>query len=130
MGEVVQRAWGTYEVLTEGPRYKVKRLIMEPGKEFSYQLHFHRAEVWVVVSGTGYVRGVDGGGKEFERLLPEGHQFVIQQGARHKLSNRGKIPVVVIEVQYGSYLEEDDIVRLATGTLGPVGPQELGKDAG
>lgn len=117
MGEIVQRAWGTYEVLLEGPRYKVKRLIMEPGQTFSYQYHHHRAEVWTVVAGSALVKlGVaDPSGAALhpaERFVPEGQTVLIPLGHAHKMTNPGKIPLHIIEVQYGSYLEEDDIVRL------------------
>ena len=108
MAELVQRAWGTYEVLIVDSRYKVKRLIMDPGKEFSYQYHHHRRESWTVVEGSILFKDHDGK----DHIVPEGESVFIRPGAKHKMSNPGKVPAIVIEVQYGSYLEEDDIVRL------------------
>lgn len=113
---IVERAWGTYEILTESPRYKVKRLIMQPGQQFSHQYHHHRQETWTIVRGSAVV--IVGG----QRLVKfEGDTILIPTGADHKLSNEGKIPVEVIEVQYGSYLEEDDIVRLDGDSYGTAG---------
>lgn len=107
MSEIVERAWGTYEILSEADRYKVKRLVMNPGQAFSHQYHHHRREVWTIVCGTAEVTVLG------ERLRKfEGDTVQIPTGADHKLSNPGKIPLVLIEVQYGSYLGEDDIVRL------------------
>lgn len=107
MGDVIQRKWGTYEVLSEGPRYKVKRLIMEPGQTFSHQWHRHRSEIWTVVRGFAEVvvnRTV--------RHCSEGTTIIIDILVDHKLTNPGQVPVEIIEVQYGTYLGEDDIIRL------------------
>ncbi|MDF1731538.1 MAG: mannose-1-phosphate guanylyltransferase/mannose-6-phosphate isomerase [Minwuia sp.] len=101
------RPWGFYETLDEGPRFQVKRLMVNPGAELSLQLHHHRAEHWVVVSGTARVtRG------EEDLLLSENQSTYIAVGMAHRLANPGKVPLEVIEIQSGSYLGEDDIVRL------------------
>lgn len=101
------RPWGFYETLDEGPRFQVKRLMVNPGAELSLQLHHHRAEHWVVVSGTAQVtRG------EEKLLLSENQSVYIAVGMAHRLANPGKLPLEVIEIQSGSYLGEDDIVRL------------------
>jgi len=101
------RPWGFYETLDEGPRFQVKRLMVNPGAELSLQLHHHRAEHWVVVSGTARVtRGED------NLLLSENQSTYIAVGMAHRLANPGKVPLEVIEIQSGSYLGEDDIVRL------------------
>ncbi len=101
-----ERPWGSFSTLEEGPGYKVKRLVVQPGQRLSLQKHRHRAEHWVVVRGTAtVVRGE-------ERLTLRGRQCVlIPRQAWHRIENRGRQPVVVIEVQHGSYLGEDDIVR-------------------
>jgi len=102
----VHRPWGSYEPLDAGERYQVKRLTVKPGAELSLQMHHHRAEHWVVVRGTArVVRG------EEEFLLTENESTYIPIGTRHRLANPGTVPLEVIEVQSGSYLGEDDIVR-------------------
>ncbi len=102
----VYRPWGSYEGIDAGPRYQVKRLTVNPGAKLSLQLHHHRAEHWVVVSGTARVtRG------EEEILLSENQSTYIPLGVKHRLENPGLVPLQVIEVQSGSYLGEDDIVR-------------------
>lgn len=101
------RPWGGYSSMLKGDRFQVKRLFVKPGKRLSLQRHYHRAEHWVVVRGTAEVR-VD----EHERVLRENESIFIPQGAVHRLSNPGKILLELIEVQTGSYLGEDDIVRL------------------
>ncbi len=103
----VHRPWGSYRPLGAGDRYQVKELIVKPGKRLSVQYHHHRAEHWVVVEGTAKVLNGD---KEF--LLEENQSTYIPIGATHRLENPGKVPVRIIEVQSGSYLGEDDIVRL------------------
>ena len=104
---VVHRPWGCYEDIDSGGRFRVKRITVNPGAKLSLQLHHHRAEHWVVVSGTArVVRG------EEELLLTENQSTYIPVGVRHRLENPGKIPLQVIEVQSGAYLAEDDIVRI------------------
>lgn len=103
----VHRPWGSYESLTIGERFQVKCLSVLPGCRLSLQKHHHRAEHWVVVSGTALVtRG------EEEILLRENESVYIPLGTVHRLENPGKIPVNIIEVQSGAYLGEDDIVRI------------------
>jgi mannose-6-phosphate isomerase-like protein (cupin superfamily) len=100
------RPQGTWEVIQPGSTYKVKRLIVNPGESLSHQMHYHRSEHWVVVQGTARVTI---GGKEY--IITENQSTYIPQCIAHWLSNPGKMPLVVIEVQNGAYLEEDDIVR-------------------
>ena len=102
----VFRPWGNYEILARGARFQVKRIVVSPGAELSLQLHHHRAEQWVVVSGTARVT-VDG----VTRLLKEDESTYIPLGSQHRLENPGRIPLAIIEIQTGSYLGEDDIVR-------------------
>ncbi|MEO8005685.1 MAG: mannose-1-phosphate guanylyltransferase/mannose-6-phosphate isomerase [Betaproteobacteria bacterium] len=103
----VYRPWGYYEGLDAGERFQVKRIMVKPGSKLSLQLHHHRAEHWIVVSGTARViRGDD------SLLLSENQSTYIPLGARHRLENVGKVPLHMIEVQSGSYLGEDDIVRI------------------
>lgn len=102
----VYRPWGYYEGIDSGERFQAKRLMVEPGKKLSLQLHKHRAEHWVVVSGTANVtRGDD------TFLLSENESTYIPLGVRHRLENVGTTPLYLIEVQSGDYLGEDDIVR-------------------
>ena len=102
----VYRPWGWYEGIDAGERFQVKRIMVKPGEKLSLQMHHHRAEHWIVVSGTARVTR-DGR----EELLTENQSTYIPLGATHRLENPGKIPLHVIEVQSGSYLGEDDIVR-------------------
>jgi mannose-1-phosphate guanylyltransferase/mannose-6-phosphate isomerase len=102
----VYRPWGSYDGIDEGERFRVKRLTVKPGASMSLQLHHHRAEHWVVVSGTARITRND---EVF--LLEENQSTYIPVGARHRIENPGKIPLHMIEVQSGSYLGEDDIVR-------------------
>jgi mannose-1-phosphate guanylyltransferase/mannose-6-phosphate isomerase len=102
----VHRPWGTYESIGQGSRYQVKRLVVKPGEALSLQMHHHRAEHWVVVSGTARVTCDDQ-----VYLLTENQSTYLPVGARHRLENPGTIPLEIIEVQSGSYLGEDDIVR-------------------
>ena len=102
----VHRPWGSYTVLEEGPHYKIKRIEVRPGARLSLQKHHHRSEHWVVISGVAEVRVGD---DEFE--LNENQSVDIPRQALHRLGNPGKVPVEIIEIQSGSYLEEDDIVR-------------------
>ena len=101
------RPWGTYTVLETNEKYKIKRIVVHPGKRLSLQKHFHRSEHWVVVSGTARITM---GEKGF--LLKPNESTYIPVGELHRLENPGKIDVVLIEVQVGSYLGEDDIVRI------------------
>jgi mannose-1-phosphate guanylyltransferase/mannose-6-phosphate isomerase len=102
----VHRPWGTYRSLHNGERVQVKHIMVRPGAKLSLQMHHHRAEHWVVVQGTAkIVRGNE------EMILTEDQSTYIPLGTAHRLENPGKIPLHVIEVQSGSYLGEDDIVR-------------------
>jgi mannose-1-phosphate guanylyltransferase/mannose-6-phosphate isomerase len=102
----VFRPWGSYDSLESGPRFQVKRLRVKPGATLSLQMHHHRAEHWVVVAGTARVtRG------EEEFILEENQSTYIPVGVKHRIENPGMIPLEIIEVQSGSYLGEDDIVR-------------------
>jgi mannose-1-phosphate guanylyltransferase / mannose-6-phosphate isomerase len=102
----VHRPWGTYEDVDAGDRFRVKRITVNPGGKLSLQLHHHRAEHWVVVSGTARItRG------EETVLLTENQSTYIPLGVRHRLENPGLIPLQMIEIQSGAYLGEDDIVR-------------------
>jgi mannose-1-phosphate guanylyltransferase len=102
----VYRPWGKYDSIDNGERYQVKRITVKAGEKLSVQMHHHRAEHWIVVSGTALVnRGDD------EILLSENQSVYIPLGTVHSLENPGKIPLELIEVQSGSYLGEDDIVR-------------------
>jgi mannose-1-phosphate guanylyltransferase/mannose-6-phosphate isomerase len=103
---VVHRPWGSYDSLEAGERFQVKRIQVKPGASLSLQKHHHRAEHWIVVSGTAEVTCDD---KVF--LLGENQSTFIPLGSKHRLRNPGKVPLELIEVQSGSYLGEDDIVR-------------------
>ncbi len=103
----VFRPWGAYDCIDVGGRYQVKRITVKPGAKLSVQMHHHRAEHWVVVSGTALVTS---GEESF--LVSENQSTYIPLGTKHSLENPGKIPLELIEVQSGSYLGEDDIVRL------------------
>jgi mannose-1-phosphate guanylyltransferase/mannose-6-phosphate isomerase len=102
----VHRPWGTYEGVDQGSRFQVKRITVKPGASLSLQMHHHRAEHWVVVSGAAEVTRGD---ETF--LLRENESTYIPAGVRHRLVNPGTIPLEIIEIQSGSYLGEDDIVR-------------------
>lgn len=104
--QICHRPWGHYETLSLGTRFQVKRISVKPGGKLSLQSHFHRAEHWVVVEGSAHVT-VD----ETVRLMGENQSIYIPLGAVHRLENRGKVPLTLIEVQSGAYLGEDDIVR-------------------
>ena len=101
-----ERPWGWYDVIDQGNRYKVKSIEVNPNASLSLQKHLHRAEHWVVVEGTAQVE-VDGK----ITIIRENESTYIPLGSKHRLSNPGKIPLRIIEVQSGSYLEEDDIER-------------------
>lgn len=102
----VHRPWGTYAVLETGPRFKIKRIEVKPGGRLSLQMHHHRSEHWVVVAGRAHVVNGDD-----ELVLEPDQSTYIPCGNRHRLENRGTDPLILIEVQTGGYLEEDDIVR-------------------
>ena len=102
-----ERPWGTYRRVDVGHRYQVKRLSIAPGAQLSLQHHHHRSEYWIVVTGCAEVT-IDG----VMCLFNEGDSVFIPCGAVHRCANPGKIPVVMIEVQIGTYTGEDDIVRL------------------
>ncbi|MBF0285248.1 MAG: mannose-1-phosphate guanylyltransferase/mannose-6-phosphate isomerase [Magnetococcales bacterium] len=106
----VQRPWGSYTVLEEGPGYKIKRIMVKPGARLSLQMHHHRSEHWVVVAGTARVINGDE-----EIHLAENESTYIPKARRHRLENPGMIPLQIIEVQSGPYLGEDDIVRFEDG---------------
>jgi mannose-1-phosphate guanylyltransferase/mannose-6-phosphate isomerase len=103
---LVYRPWGTYESIDSGGRFQVKRIMVNPGAKLSLQMHHHRAEHWVVVSGTALITR----NGEIE-ILSENQSTYIPIGVTHRLENPGKLPLHIIEVQSGSYLGEDDIVR-------------------
>ncbi len=105
--EHAERPWGEYIVLEDANTHKVKRITVAPGGRLSYQFHRYRAEVWTIISGTGRVT-LDGETKEYG----SGEVIKIPKGAKHRIENPGKQNCVFIEVQYGSYFGEDDIVRL------------------
>ena len=119
----VHRPWGTFNDLHGGEGFKVKHIVVNPGQALSLQSHRHRAEHWIVVRGTAQVTRGD---ETF--ALSENQSTYIPPETRHRLSNPGKLPLEVVEVQSGSYLEEDDIVRYedAYGRSDPDEP--LGKD--
>jgi Mannose-6-phosphate isomerase len=100
------RPWGSYETLVLGERFQVKQIVVNPGASLSLQMHHHRAEHWVVVSGTAEVQVGD-----TTQLLTEDQSVYIPIGDTHRLTNPGKLPLTLIEVQSGGYLGEDDIVR-------------------
>jgi mannose-1-phosphate guanylyltransferase/mannose-6-phosphate isomerase len=100
------RPWGWFESLVVGGRFQVKRIVVNPGAALSLQSHHHRAEHWIVVEGTAQVT-VD----EEIKLVSENQSVYIPLGAVHRMENPGKVPMVLIEVQTGSYLGEDDIIR-------------------
>lgn len=100
------RPWGEWATLEEGANYKIKKLTVNPGHRLSLQSHSHRSEHWVVVSGTAKVTC-----NGTEATLHVNQSTYIPAGATHRLENPGKIPLIIIEVQNGEYLGEDDIVR-------------------
>jgi len=102
------RPWGHYTVLGSGGGHQVKRLVVDPGKQLSLQMHHHRSEHWVVVQGTARVTI----GKE-ERILQENESVAIPRATTHRLANPGDTPLALIEIQYGEHISEDDIVRFA-----------------
>lgn len=105
--EKVIRPWGNYRCVDKSARYQVKRITVNPGAQLSLQLHHHRSEHWIVVHGTARVTK---GEEQF--ILTENESTYISIGEEHRLENPGTLPLELIEVQSGSYLGEDDIVRL------------------
>jgi mannose-1-phosphate guanylyltransferase/mannose-6-phosphate isomerase len=104
--KTVRRPWGFYTVMQTGPMFKIKRIGVNPGAKLSYQMHHHRSEHWIVVAGTALVTS---GEKKYNVHVNE--STFIPMSTRHRLENPGKVPLQIIEVQNGEYLEEDDIVR-------------------
>jgi len=102
-----ERPWGSYTVLEENRNYKIKRIEVMPGHRLSLQMHHHRSEHWIVVSGTAKVTCGDR-----EYIVNVNESTFIPVGKVHRLANPGLIPLIIIEVQSGEYLGEDDIVRL------------------
>lgn len=102
----VYRPWGSYTVLEEGSRYKVKRIVVSPNKRLSLQRHYHRSEHWVVVKGTAKVKIGDR-----EVFIRENESAYVPKSILHRLENQGKVPLEIIEVQNGEYVGEDDIER-------------------
>lgn len=105
------RPWGSFTVLDEGERFKIKRITVKPGEGLSLQMHYHRSEHWVVIRGTALVIVEDEGSNLKEVFVREGESFFIPKTKKHRLINPGKIPLEIIEIQVGEYVEEDDIVR-------------------
>jgi mannose-1-phosphate guanylyltransferase/mannose-6-phosphate isomerase len=103
---VVHRPWGTYQTTDSGERFQTKRIVVKPGEQLSLQMHYHRSEHWIVVSGTAVVT-IDGR----EQIVSENQSVYIAAGSQHRLANPGRLPLHLIEVQCGPYLGEDDIVR-------------------
>ncbi|WP_370754806.1 mannose-1-phosphate guanylyltransferase/mannose-6-phosphate isomerase [Megamonas funiformis] len=99
------RSWGKYTLLTESEGYRVRKIEMNPGASLTMQMHYHRSEHWTVISGTGKTIINDR-----ESIFTENQSTYIPMGVKHKLSNPGKIPLIIIEVQSGKYISEDDIV--------------------
>jgi mannose-1-phosphate guanylyltransferase/mannose-6-phosphate isomerase len=104
----VYRPWGWYDSIDMGPRHQAKRIAVNPGAKLSLQMHYHRAEHWIVIKGTAKITLDDR-----EIILSEDQSTYIPLGTKHRLENIGKIPLEIIEVQTGSYLGEDDIVRFS-----------------
>ncbi|MBC7473955.1 MAG: mannose-1-phosphate guanylyltransferase/mannose-6-phosphate isomerase [Candidatus Sericytochromatia bacterium] len=101
------RPWGSYTTLENSERYKIKKLIVKPGKRLSLQKHYHKNEHWIVVSGTAKITLEDK-----EKIVKTNESFYVPMGELHRLENPGMIPLVIIEVQVGDYLGEDDIIRI------------------
>ncbi|MEL6439614.1 MAG: phosphomannose isomerase type II C-terminal cupin domain [Cyanobacteria bacterium J06621_8] len=102
------RPWGSFTTLEEGPGYKIKRIEVNPGHRLSLQMHYHRSEHWIVVSGTAKVTCGDR-----EMILSSNQSTYVPQCTTHRLENPGVINLVLIEVQNGQYLGEDDIIRFS-----------------
>ncbi len=102
------RPWGSYTVILKGTRYKIKKIVVNPMASLSLQMHHHRSEHWIVIKGTAKVTVGDD-----EIFVHENESVYIPKSTRHRLENPGKVPLEIIEVQNGEYLEEDDIVRFS-----------------
>ena len=102
----VHRPWGTYTVLEEGPNFKIKRIVVNPGAKLTMQMHNHRSEHWVVVNGVATITNND-----VELTLQENESTYIPKTQKHRLENRSEKSLSIIEVQCGDYVGEDDIVR-------------------
>ena len=100
------RPWGSFTILEEGPGYKIKRIEVKSGHRLSLQMHHHRSEHWIVISGIAKVTR-----NEEETMLCENESTYVPRFTQHRLENPGKVPLVLIEVQNGEYLGEDDIIR-------------------
>ena len=107
MTSIVSKPWGSFQVIEEGEKYMVKKIIVKPKGKLSLQSHEYRSEHWVVVRGVAQVTCAE---KVFE--LKENQSTFIPQGTVHRLRNNGDTPLEIIEIQTGGYLEEDDIIRL------------------
>jgi mannose-6-phosphate isomerase-like protein (cupin superfamily) len=103
----VTRPWGTYFNIHESPKYLVKEITINPGARISLQFHYSRSEHWVCISGIACVEVMDK-----QRWVRPGESIFIPQGVKHRLTNPGVIPLVIVEVQMGELLSEDDIVRI------------------
>lgn len=103
----IYRPWGRCDVVVQTERFNVNRITVKPGAAFSMQMHHHRTEHWVILSGTGEVTI-----KDQKFLLTENQSTFIPIGAQHRLENPGKIPLELLEIQSGSYLGDDDIIRI------------------
>jgi mannose-1-phosphate guanylyltransferase/mannose-6-phosphate isomerase len=100
------KPWGNFKVIASGPGYKVKKVYVYPGNKLSMQMHYHRSEHWIVIRGTAKVT------MENEvRFISENESVFISKATKHRLENPGNMPLEIVEVQNGSYLEDDDIVR-------------------
>jgi mannose-1-phosphate guanylyltransferase/mannose-6-phosphate isomerase len=106
----VYRPWGSYTELEKGDRYKIKRITLNPGESISLQMHYHRSEHWIVVKGTAKVV-LEKDGKFREYFVFENESIYVPKTTKHRLMNPGKIPLEIIEVQVGEYVQEDDILR-------------------
>ncbi|WP_287131153.1 phosphomannose isomerase type II C-terminal cupin domain [Candidatus Cyanaurora vandensis] len=111
----VQKFYGSSTILESGKRYRINRVVLEPGRRIMAQLHYHRSEHWIVVTGTIRVEC-----DEKVVLVHEGQSTFVPRCTRHRVENPGKVPAVVIEVQSGEYLNEEDVVRFPeVGELNP-----------
>lgn len=102
------RPWGSFTVLEEGSGYKIKRIVVNPKHRLSLQMHYHRSEHWIVVAGTAKVTC-----GETEKIITANQSTFVPPCTKHRLENPGVIPLILIEVQNGQYLGEDDIVRFS-----------------
>lgn len=102
-----ERPWGAFWVLEDAPTHKVKKIVVNPGCRLSYQYHHHRSEIWTIITGTAIVT-LEGETQDYNA----GEVVKIPLGARHRVANTGPEPLVIIEVQHGTYFGEDDIIRI------------------